>query len=111
MNGAEHERVPCPWCESPVLVSRRSFLGLGEGFPFLRCPCGAAGLQTLEPEVDRFRVAEEVLGVPRRLWADQAWGLENVEWRVVERWNRLQRLEELVSGPEIWVALLWGRRK
>jgi hypothetical protein len=56
-------------------------------------------------------VAEEVLGVPRRLWADQAWGLENVEWRVVERWNRLQRLEELVSGPEIWVALLWGRRK
>jgi hypothetical protein len=56
-------------------------------------------------------VAEEVLGVSRRLWADQAWGLENVEWRVTERWSRLKRLEELVSGQEVWVVLLWGRRK
>ncbi len=111
MKDSERGATPCPWCGAAVPVSRKSFPGLGEGVSFLRCPCGAVGLQTLEPEVDRFRVAEEVLGVPRRLWADQAWGVENVEWRVIERWNRLQRLEELVSGPEMWVTLLWGRRK
>lgn len=68
------------------------------------------GPPTLEPEIDRFHVAEEILGVSWRLWADRAWGLEKIEWRIVDRWSRLQKLEELVSGQEIWVALLWGRR-
>lgn len=69
------------------------------------------GLPTLDMRADRLTVAEEALGVARRLWAGLAWDLEKVEWRTVERWDRLQQLEKRVSGPEIWVALLWGRRK
>lgn len=111
MRGGEHETTPCPWCGAAVPVRRRSFPGGGEGGSLLRCPCGAVGMQTFEPAVDRFRVAEEALGTPRRLWADQAWGLDNVEWRIVERWSRLEKLEEAVSGQAIWVALLWGRRR
>jgi hypothetical protein len=111
MTGGEREVTSCPWCVAAVPVSRRAFPGLGKGGPFLRCECGAVGLQTLEPEVERVHVAEEVLGVSRRLWADQVWGVENVEWRIVERWSRMRKLEKLVSGPEVWVALLWGRRK
>lgn len=111
MKGRKLETVPCPWCGAGVPVSRRSYLGLGEVGRFLRCRCGAVGMQTLEPEVDRLHVAVEVLGMSRRLWVDEAWGVDKVEWRIVERWNRLQKLEDLVSGPEVWVALLWGRRK
>ena len=109
--GGEQGATPCPWCGAAVTVSRQGFPGGGESGSVLRCLCGAVGMQTVEPEVDRFRITEEILGVSRRLWADPAWGLENVEWRIVQRWNRLRRLEELVSGQEVWVALLWGRRK
>lgn len=111
MADREREVTSCPWCGAVVPVSRRCFLGLGGEGTFLRCRCGAVGLQTLEPGVDRVHVAEAVLGISRNLWADPAWGAENVEWRIVERWSRLQRLEDLVSGPEVWVALVWGRRK
>lgn len=111
MKGGEPQMTACPWCGAAVAVSGQSLLGLGGEGAFLRCRCGAVGMQTIEPEVDRLRVAEEVLETPRRLWADQAWGLENVEWRILEEWSRLQKLEELVSGQGVWVALLWGRRK
>lgn len=111
MADRDREVASCPWCGMAVPVSRRAFLGLGEGGPFLRCECGAVGIQTLEPELDRLRVAEEVLETPRRLWADQAWGVENVEWRILEGWSRLEKLEALVSGHGVWVAMLWGRRK
>lgn len=111
MKEGEREVTPCPWCRTPVAVPRRSFPGLGAEGSFLRCQCGAVGLQALDKQGDRVAVAEQVLGVSRTLWADLPWGLENVEWRTVEQWYRLQRLEELVSGPEIWVALLWGRRR
>lgn len=110
MNGREPETTACPWCRGAVPVARRSFPGVGEG-AFLRCACGAVGLQALEVGVAKVQLAEEVLGVSRRLWADPAWGVENVEWRIVERWSRLRKLEDLVSGPEVWVALVWGRRK
>lgn len=109
MKGGELEVTLCPWCEASVPVPRRSFPG--EEGSFLRCPCGAIGLPTLEPKADRLTVAEKVLGVSRRLWADLTWGLERVEWRTVECWSRLQKLEELVSGPEVWVTLVWGRRR
>lgn len=111
MKGREPEMTVCPWCGAAVPDERRSFPGVGEGATFLRCACGAVGLQTLEVGVGQVLLAEEVLGVSQRLWADPAWGVENVEWRIVERWRRLRKLEDLVSGPEIWVALVWGRRK
>lgn len=111
MTEGEREVNPCPWCRTPVAVPRHSFPGLGQEGSFLRCQCGAVGLLSLDAQGDRVVVAERVLGVSRTLWADLTWGLENVEWRTVEQWYRLQRLEELVSGPEIWVALLWGRRR
>lgn len=59
----------------------------------------------------RLHMAEAVLGMSRRLWVDHAWGLERVEWQIVAAWRRLHKLEELVSGPEVWVALVWGRKK
>ncbi len=102
--------APCPWCGAAVPMSGNSF-----GWPseegFLRCRCGAVGLPTFEPEADRFHVAGEVLGIPQRLWADQAWGLQRVEWRITERRSRLQKLEQLVSGQEVWLVILWGRRR
>ncbi|MEE9537708.1 MAG: hypothetical protein V3W10_00030 [candidate division NC10 bacterium] len=62
-------------------------------------------------EIGSLDRAEKLLGVSRRLWAELAWGLEKVEWRTVECWSRLHKLEELISGPEVWVALVWGRRR
>ncbi len=53
MNGGEQEGVPCPWCGAAVSVSRKSFPGLGEEGPFLRCGCGGIGLATIEPEAER----------------------------------------------------------
>ena len=111
MKGREPQMTPCPWCGAAVPVSGQSLLGFGGEGALLRCRCGAVGLQTLEPGVDRLHVAEAVLGVSRNLWADPAWGVDNVEWRIVERWSRLQRLEDLVAGLEVWVALVWGRKK
>jgi hypothetical protein len=92
-------------------MSGHPFGSLGKGGPFVRCECGAVGLATCEPAADRFRVAGEVLRIPARLWADPTGGLDRVEWRITERWSRLRQLEELVSGQEIWVVVLWGRRR
>lgn len=111
MSESEREVTSCPWCGAFLPVPRHSFVGPGAEGAFLRCHCGAVGLPTLDMQGGRVALAEQVLGVSRTLWADLAWGLENVEWRTVEQWYRLQKLEELVSGPEIWMALLWGRRR
>ena len=109
MHSDTGEVTLCPWCEAAVPVLHGPFPG-DAGF-VIRCGCGAIGLPTLQPQSDRFTVAEKLLGVSRRLWPDMAWGLDRVEWRIVECWDRLRKLEELVSGPEVWVALVWGRRK
>jgi hypothetical protein len=111
MDAGEGEVTLCPWCGTAVPVPRQPFPGPGQEGSFLRCPCGAIGLPTLEPKSDRLTVAEKLLGVSRRLWVELAWGLEKVEWRTVECWSRLHKLEELISGPEVWVALVWGRRR
>lgn len=111
MRSDEQKVTPCPWCGTSIPVSRQAFPGPGAEGPFLQCRCGAVGVATLEPEMGRLHAAEAVLGMSRRLWANHAWGLEKVEWRVLEGWNRLHKLEELASGPEVWVALVWGRRK
>ena len=60
MKDSERGATPCPWCGAAVPVSRKSFPGVGEEGPFLRCGCGGIGLATIEPEVDRLRVAEEL---------------------------------------------------
>lgn len=62
--------TPCPWRGTSIPVSRQAFLGPGAGDPIVRCRCGAVGLATLEPEMGRLHVAEAVLGMSRRLWAN-----------------------------------------
>ncbi len=74
MKDSERGATPCPWCGAAVPLSLKSFPWIGEEGAFLRCGCGAIGLATIKPEADRFHVAEEVLGMSRRLWVDQAWG-------------------------------------
>ncbi|MEE8228388.1 MAG: hypothetical protein V3R69_00795 [candidate division NC10 bacterium] len=81
MNG---ERLLVPGAGPPCRCLGSLSLDSAKEDPFLRCGCGAIGLATIEPEADRLHVAEEVLGMSRRLWVDQAWGLEKVEWRIVE---------------------------
>ncbi len=53
MKDSERGATPCPWCGAAVPVSRKSFPGLGEEGPFLRCGCGGIGLATIEPEAER----------------------------------------------------------
>jgi hypothetical protein len=103
--------VSCPWCGGAIHVSSPLLSRVGTKDAWLRCGCGAVGLPTIEPEADRWRLAEELLGISRRLWADEASGLDRVEWRIIEAWSRLRKLEALVVGREVWVALLWGRRR
>ncbi len=82
---AVNRRVsPVPGTGPPCRCLGSLSLDSAKEDPFLRCGCGAIGLATIEPEADRLHVAEEVLGMSRRLWVDQAWGLEKVEWRIVE---------------------------
>ncbi len=62
MNAGEGEVTLCPWCGTAVPVHRQPFPGPGQESLFLRCPCGAIGLPTLEPKSDRLTVPRNSSG-------------------------------------------------
>lgn len=98
-------------CGSGISACWQSTRGPGAERAFLRCRRGAVGLPTLEAQLGRLRVAEAVLAMSRRPWVDHGVGLERVEWQIAAAWRHLHKLEELVSGSEVWLTLVWGRKK